>query len=258
MLKSTLLILATSYFAWYLERFETSAIYPFDATHATPILAGEPRLAERRFSTFDGEQLVYWTHSAQGNRPTILYFPGNAGGLKDRVSRFSYLIDNGFGVIALAYRGSSGSSGQPDEMLLTADALALAAAHSGSPLILYGESLGSALAIKIASSGFGDRIILEAPFTSIVDLVQSQYPQEDLSHLITQRWDSLGGVGSLTQPLLIIHGTNDRVVPVQMGRSIFENAGSEDKRFVEVAGFGHIDLWSSDALNAVSGFLDPR
>ena len=111
MLKAAVLIAATSYFAWYLERFELAMVYPFDDTYATPEEAGEARLQEARFNTSDGEELILWQAAAAEARPTLLYFPGNAGGLKDRADRFSELIDRGYGVVALAYRGSSGSSG---------------------------------------------------------------------------------------------------------------------------------------------------
>lgn len=258
MLKSTLLILATSYFAWYLERFETAMVYPFDATHATPEVAGEPRLTEVSFPTGDGEVLVVWRAEAHPGKPTLVYFPGNAGGLKDRAERFRRLIDRGYGVIALAYRGSSGSTGRPDEASLTDDAIALVRAESGNPLILYGESLGTAVAIKLAAEGLGDALVLEAPFTSLLDLVENQYPDEKLDHLVTQRWESLRAVTRVRQPLLVIHGSDDRLVPITMGQLIFDSAASSDKRFVEINERGHAGLWTVEAQEALFDFLDRR
>ena len=256
MLKSTLLILATSYFAWYLERHEIAMVYPFDASYATPVLAGEPRLAEARFVTDDGEELVVWRAPAETGKPTLLYLPGNAGGLKDRVARFGRLLDQGYGVTALAYRGSSGSTGRPDEASLTSDAASLALVERARPLVLYGESLGTAIAIKLAGRGLGDAVILEAPFTSISELVESQYPNEDLDHLITQRWESLESAPAMTQPLLIIHGTDDRIVPIGMGQAIFEKAGSARKRFYEVPGADHEGIWTDSAQAELFAFLD--
>ena len=258
MLKSTLLILTTSYFAWYMERFEIAMIYPFDATYATPEVAGEPRLSELRFTTGDGEELIVWRAEAQPGQPTLLYFPGNAGGLKDRVDRFSRLIDRGYGLTALAYRGSSGSTGRPEEMLLTEDALALAKAVSNEPLILYGESLGTAVAIKLAASGIGDAVVLESPFTSISELVKSQYPNETLEHLITQRWESLKTIASVRQPLLVFHGTDDLLVPIWMGHKIYEAAASAEKQFLEIAERGHDTLWTVEAQTQLFDFLSNR
>ncbi len=258
MLKVTLLFLATSYFAWYLERFETAMVYPFDPTHVSPEVAGERRMTEMRFTTADGEGLVVWHSKARTGHPTIIYFPGNAGGLKDRVERFGRLIDRGYGVTAMAYRGSSGSSGRPEELLLTEDAVALTLAEAGRPLVFYGESLGTALAIRLAASGLGDALVLEAPFTSIADLVESQFPDETVEHLITQRWDSLQDAPQVRQPLLVMHGSDDRLVPVHMGRMIFNLAASREKRFVEITGRGHSGLWTTDAQRALYEFLDAR
>lgn len=258
MLKSTLLILATSYFAWYLERFETTVIYPFDATHTSPATAGEPRLIETRFATGDGEMLVIWRVDARPGRPTLLYLPGNAGALKDRAERFSGLIDRGYGVTALAYRGSSGSTGTPDETLMTDDAQSVARSLNARPLILYGESLGTAVAIKLAGAGLGDAVILEAPFTSIVQLFENRYPHETLDDLITQKWDSLTGMPDVLQPLLILHGSDDKVVPIRMGRTLYAEAGSVEKSFVEIEGAGHAEEWTPQAQAALFDFLDRR
>ena len=258
MLKSTLLILATSYFAWYMERFEIAMIYPFDTTYATPAAAGEARMVETRFLTGDGESLIVWRAAAQSGKPTLMYFPGNAGGLKDRADRFARLLDRGYGVTAMAYRGSSGSTGRPEELLLTEDAEALAASETGRPLILYGESLGTAVAVKLAAEGFGDAIVLEAPFTSILDLVKSQYPDETIDHLITQRWDSLSDIPHVRQPMMIIHGAKDRIVPIRMGRRILEFAGSDEKSIVEIADRGHRSIWTAEARRALFQFIDSR
>ena len=256
MLKTAALIIATSYFAHYLERFETAMVYPFDATHVSPETAGEPRLTETREVTSDGEKLVIWRALAAPGRPTIFYLPGNAGGLKDRAERFRRLIDRGYGIVAVGYRGSSGSTGLPEEDALIADALALASAETAKPLVLYGESLGTAMAIRLAARGIGDAIVLEAPFTSLVELVGIQYPNEDLGHLVTQRWESERHIANVTLPLLIFHGSGDRVVPIDMGRRLFAKAGSSQKHFLEIGDRGHTGLWTIDAQTALYDFLN--
>lgn len=256
MLKSMLLILTTSYFAWYMERFETSMIYPFDASLSSPAVAGEDRLTDTRHATSDGEQLVVWRAEAEPGKPTVLYLPGNSGSLKDRAERFSELINQGYGVTAVGYRGSSGSTGQPEELALTDDAIAIAQGERGRPLILYGESLGTAIAIKLAGRGIGDAVVLEAPFTSISDLVASQYPDEDLERLLTQRWESLDRVTAMRQPLLVIHGDSDLLVPLHMGRTIFEEAGSTRKKLWVVPGRGHNGLWTTETQAVLYDFLE--
>lgn len=255
MLNAFFMILSTSYFAWYFQTYETTAIYPFDASYASPADAGEARLIEQYLTTDDGENLIIWRAAPAPGKPTIVYFSGNAGGLKDRTDRFSRLIDAGYGVIAPAYRGSSGSTGKPSEMALLDDAT-LVVQSEATPLILYGESLGTAVAIRLAADGFGDAVVLEAPFTSINDLVAQQYPTEDLSELITQKWESAAHAPGMEQPLLVIHGSDDHTVPIAMGRAVFDAAGSNDKAFLEIAKGGHSGLWTQDARATLFAFFD--
>lgn len=254
MLNALFTVLTTSYAAWYLERFELAVIYPFDETYATPAEVGVPGLTETRVVTPDGADLVVWRRAPDTGKPTVIYFPGNAGTLKDRADRFRRLAERGFGVVAPAYRGSSGSTGDPDETRLLADARLVAAGVQG-PVVLYGESLGAAVAIRLGAEGLGDRIVLEAPFTSVADLVAAQFPTEDLAHLITQRWDSLSAVGEVRQPLLIVHGDTDRTVPLAMGMRILGAAGSADKSLITVPGYGHTGLWTVEVQERVYTFL---
>ena len=234
MLKAAAVVAATSYIAWYFQEHELKAVYPFDATYATPASAGVPMMTEEQFETADGEILVVWRAEALGDKPTIFYYSGNAGGLKERSQRFRKFIDEGYGVVAPAYRGSSGSTGMPEQEVLLADARALVAAESSSQIVLYGESLGTAVAIRLASEGIGTRIVLEAPFTSIPDLILSQHPSEDIDHLITQRWESDRFIGAVTQPLMIVHGERDHLVPFAMGEEMFHAAGSKTKVFLGI------------------------
>ena len=254
MLSSLFLILSTSYVEWYLERHELAAVYPFDTTYSTPADAGAPKLVETTVETPDGATLIVWRAAASAGRPTIVYFPGNAGALKDRAARFAELIDLGFGLVAPAYRGSSGSTGAPEETVLVEDALRIVDTVNGT-VVLYGESLGAAVAIQVATMGAGDAVVLEAPFTSLVDLVAAQYPTEDVRDLITQTWDSLSRIGGLRQPLLVIHGEEDRLVPQDMGRSVFAAAGTKDKVFLSVPAQGHAGLWTADVKPELVAFL---
>lgn len=255
MLTSLILVLSTSYVAWYLERHEMAAVYPFDDTYATPAQAGAQGLVETTLKTEDGASLIVWRADAELGQPTVVYFSGNAGALRDRAQRLSQISEAGYGVIAPAYRGSSGSTGTPEEALLVSDAAAVAQGLP-SDVILYGESLGAAIAIRLAAEGIGQAVVLEAPFTSLGDLVAAQFPAEDLSGVLTQRWDSLSLMGALSQPLMVIHGETDHVVPQRMGRAIFEAAGSTDKTFVSVSEHGHTGLWTEAVRSDLFTFLD--
>lgn len=254
MIGGTLLFLSTSYIAWYLERFELEMIYPFDSAYSTPEEAGVPDLHEQRFTTSDGETLVLWKAEAAPGHPTVLYLPGNAGTLEGRAERFRQIEAAGFGIVALGYRGSSGSSGEPNEDRLTTDAIEVASSIN-TPLVLFGESLGTAIAIKLAAEGTGEALLLEAAFTSLPALVASQYPDESLGHLLSQRWDSLSLMAQINQPLMMVHGSNDKLVPIGMARAIYAAAQSEEKHFVEVEGAGHNNLWSAETQNEMFQFI---
>lgn len=248
-------VLSTSYIAWYIENFEIAAVYPFDQAYATPSDAGASSLEERVFTTPDGERLIVWHAAASEARPTIVYFSGNAGSLKDRATRFSELTKNGFGLIAPAYRGSSGSSGKPEKSDLVADALTIVTQSAAEPLYLYGESLGAAVAIELAAQGVGDALVLEAPFTSLIDLVSAQYPAESLEHAITQRWNNISNISKVHQRLLVIHGKEDDLVPFSMGKAVFDAAASPDKTFLAVEDHGHTSLWTAQVKQTLFSFL---
>lgn len=255
MIVSAFIIAASSYMSLYLERNELAMVYPFDDTYVSPQEGGEPRLRETPFLAIDGEKIITWQFKAAPGQPTLLYFPGNAGGLKDRSQRFSRLIDRGVGVIAVAYRGSSGSGGKPSELALTADALEIANSVKARPLVLYGESLGTGVAVKLAAQGIGDALVLEAPFTSISDIVEVQFPLDELGDLLTQKWITTDHISQVMQPMLIIHGENDKVIPIEFGRQLFEQAGSAKKLFYEVPGKGHHGLWTVEMQKQLFAFL---
>ena len=248
-------VLLMTYEEWFLRTYEMQSIYPFDATRVAPAEAGEDRLREVTFDTADGEVLILWVGTPKDAAVTILYLPGNAGNLATRVDRFSHFLN-------LGYRGSSGSSGSPNEAALSSDALlvfdalpSLAGTADGT-VILYGESLGTALAAKIATQREARGVILEAPFTSIPDLAKIQYPGIDLSDILTQFWDTAAIIGDMDEPLLILHGTDDRLVPFTQGQTIFALAGSRQKWMQALPGVGHQGLWTETALAALDAFLD--
>jgi fermentation-respiration switch protein FrsA (DUF1100 family) len=261
MLKGLLIALTTSYLAWFVQRYETQVVYPFDTTYTALAAIGEPRLSEFRYRTPDGETLVVWAGAGEPGRPTVLYLLGNAGTLAGRAVRYRAFLDQGYGVVTYAYRGSSGSTGRPEEAALTADARAIVAAlpqflgRDPGPVVFYGESLGAAVAIRLASEGAGDGLILQSPFTSIRDIVRAQYPQEDVAHLFREVWDSRARIGAVGQPLLVLHGTTDRLVPFAQGEAIHAGAGSRRKELVRLEGVGHNVAWTRDAAGPIFAFL---
>lgn len=241
-------------------------IYPFDPRHVSPTEAGLTGVTETRLKTPDNESLVVWTAPPKPGHPVILYFHGNAGNLATRAGRFQRMLDQGFGLIAPAYRGSSGSTGSPSEQTLISDAL-LVAKHPGWPTsetrVVYGESLGTAVAIALIAGdmhGAGaDALLLEAPLTSIHAMAELHYPAlAPLVDRLENQWPSLDRARHLSLPLMIVHGTHDTLIPIEMGRQIHAAAPSRDKVFLSVKNAGHTDLWRSDSLPEIWRFLSLR
>ena len=248
--------------AWAaLGAIERAIVYPFDATRVAPATAGVPEMQE-----VDRAGLVVWEAAATPGQPTIFYLHGNAGNLAMRAGRFSRFMARGLGVIAPAYPGSSGSAGTPSQEAITK---AITDVWRSLPrdarVVIYGESLGTGVAVQLLGSVVTDAekglspagVILEAPFTSVRDVARHLYPGIDplLAHL-TQEWASMAGAAQLTMPLLVVHGQNDQLIPSSQGRALYEAAASRDKRFLHVSGAGHTDLWRSDTLPEVWDFID--
>lgn len=239
---------------------ERWVIYPFTPTEVTPDSVGLPQIEARRIEV-NGESLVVWTAPPKRGRPVVLYFHGNAGNLANRKARFRRFLDRGYGLVAPAYRGSSGSSGTPSEEALIADAIALYSALDlkDQAVAIYGESLGTAVSIALveALATPPQAVILEAPFTSIPALAEHHYPGTgSLAEKIDNTWSSLDRTGALTMPLLILHGTQDDLIPIEMGRQIFAAAPSREKDFHVVKGAGHTDLWRASTRSRLWRFID--
>lgn len=234
---------------------ERWVLYPFDPTRSAP-----PAGLREVTLPVEGAELVLWVATPAPGKPTILYFHGNAGNLAARTGRFAAFTARGFGLVALAYRGSSGSTGHASEATLVADAGAVSEALPGltgtGSVVYYGESLGSAVALALADRRAPDGIVLEAPFASLTAMSEALYGSPALARLAQSQWDSLGQIATLRAPLLILHGSEDRLVPPAQGRALFDAATSADKRFMEVPGAGHEDVWQPQAQRTLYQFLE--
>jgi pimeloyl-ACP methyl ester carboxylesterase len=237
---------------------QRSLMYFPDRTHVTPAEAGLPEAKEVPLTAADGVQVVAWHVPPQDNKPVIVYFHGNGGSLRYRVDRFRKLIDAGIGIVALEYRGYGGSAGSPSEQGFIADGTAayrFAAAHYPvQQLVLWGESLGSGVAVAIAAEQPVGRVILEAPFTSAAAVGAQHYWYLPVRLLMKDQFRSDSRIGKVTAPLMIMHGVQDRTVPYAMGERLFELA-NKPKHLVRFLDGGHDDLDANGALDAVARFL---
>ena len=238
--------------------FQRTLLYFPDSAHRPPAAAGLPQATEVTFQSDDGEKLLAWYVAPRAGKKLVLYFQGNAGGLDLRADRFTWLTADGTGLLALCYRGYGGSTGKPSEDGLIRDARAaydfVAARYPATRIVLFGESLGSGVAVALAAERRTAAVILDAPFTSAADVGASAYPFAPVRWLMKDPWHSDERIARVTAPLLVLHGEEDRVVAIRFGERLFALA-NEPKRMVRFAQGGHVNLDGFGAPKAIKEFL---
>jgi fermentation-respiration switch protein FrsA (DUF1100 family) len=235
-------------------------IYVRDSVRTAPADAGLANVTERTLTAPDGERLIAWYGKAQPGQPTILYFHGNGGALEVRRERMAKYLARGRGMLMLAYRGYSGSTGTPTETANVADAkLAYQSLiDDGIPahdIFIYGESLGTGIAVQLAGARPVRGLILDSPFTSLLERAQLSYPWLPVRLLLRDRYMSRDHIGTVSAPVFILHGEADVVIPVAMGRALFELA-KEPKEIVTLKGAGHNDHYLFGSFDAINAWID--
>jgi fermentation-respiration switch protein FrsA (DUF1100 family) len=228
-----------------------------------PDLAGSAVAALMRDVSIQGAgglTLRAWYASAQPGRPTILYFHGNAGTLGGRDERVLPYLRRGYGVLLAGYRGYGGNPGFPTEAGLYADGRAHLdwLASQGVPadeMVLYGESLGAAVAVQLATERRVMALVLEAPFASVVLSARVRFPLFAFDWLIKDKFANIDKIDRVQTPLFIVHGDQDRVTAMQFGRMLFDKA-KEPKAGLWPQGAGHNDLLQFGMVEGVTKFLD--
>lgn len=188
--------------------------------------------------TSDKIRIKGWLHEKDfSNKKTVLYFHGNAGSINNRLYRIEEFSKMDVNFLIISYRGFSKNEGKPSESGLYDDAESAVAFLENlgvekNNIVLYGESIGTGVAIEIAQNEGYAGLILEAPYTSIVDIAKKMYPIFPVSVLLRDRFESIDKINNLKSPLLIFHGLNDDLIPIEMGRELF-NKASEPKAMIE-------------------------
>jgi uncharacterized protein len=223
-----------------------------------PAAAGLSDAEEHVLTTVDGEKVIVWHVPAKPGRPVVLFFPGNGDFLAGRVSRFEGITSDGTGLVALSYRGYQGSTGSPSEEGLLRDAEAAyaftTARYDASRIVAWGFSLGSGVAVAIASEHPLGRLILEAPYTSTVDVAASLFPIAPVGLLMRDQFHSDRRILRVTVPLLVMHGEADPAISITFGERLFAMA-HEPKQFVRFRGGGHENLDGFGALETARQFI---
>ncbi len=223
-----------------------------------PAVAGLPEAEEVVLDAADGERVIAWHVPPRGDKPVVLYFHGNGGSLRGRVDRFRDLTADGSGLVALSYRGYGGSSGAPTEVGLVNDALAAyaftRARYPAERIVLWGESLGTGVAVALAAAHPVAAIILDAPFTSAAAVGAAHYPFLPVRWLIKDPFYSDRRILDVRAPVLVLHGARDDVIPIALGEQLFALIPGP-KQFVRFADAGHNDLDHYGATQTVREFL---
>ena len=183
-----------------------------------------------KITTEDNLELLAWYHEKDIiNFKTILYLHGNAGSLENRIHKINHFEDININFLLLSWRGFSGNKGQPTEQGLYIDAKAAIKwlkekGIENQNIIIYGESLGTGIATEIAQNKNYAGVILESPFTSMIEAGSSKYPIFPIKLLLKDKYESDKKIKNIKSPILIMHGEQDRIVPFRMGKKLYELA----------------------------------
>jgi pimeloyl-ACP methyl ester carboxylesterase len=226
---------------------------------ATPAEKGLACVEVETVPMADGTRVTVWRAGpTQEDAPTVLYLHGNSSNVSARWKRFRQILDSGFGLYAPSYRGYPGSGGKPSEDALIADAREHfdRVAGTGAPIILHGESLGTGIATAVAAERPEVALlVLEAPYTALVDMASAQYPWLPVGLLMKDPMPTRERIGEVSSPVMIVHGTEDRIIPVEHGRRLFELA-ADPKQLLIVDGADHGDLWNNGLWQNVLAAFD--
>jgi fermentation-respiration switch protein FrsA (DUF1100 family) len=244
--------LVVAFFYWR----QSSFLYPAGGGRVSAVEAGLLGFADVTLETPDGERLVAWYKAPTDGRAVLLYFHGNGGSLWNRRFRAQVLTQDGRGLLMVSYRGYSGSTGVPTETGLRTDARSaydwLVGQAPGKRIVLYGESLGTGVALRLAAEQEVGGVILDAPYTSTADVAKHHFWFLPV-WLMRDQYRSVEYVHEIEAPLLVMHGERDGVIPIAFGERLFK-AAPEPKRFVRLAG-SHEENLEMGGLPHVQAFL---
>jgi fermentation-respiration switch protein FrsA (DUF1100 family) len=261
-LKWTAIILAAGYVVGLVLLFvkQRSLLFPIPPVGRTePAAAGFPQAEEHILTTSDGEKVIVWHVPPKPGRNVVLFFHGNGDFLAGLAGRFKAITADGTGLVALSFRGYAGSSGAPSEDGLLRDGAAAysfaTARYDAQRIVAWGFSLGTGVAVAVASGHPVRKLILEAPYSSIADVAAAKFPFVPVRLLIRDPLHSDERIVRVTVPLLIVHGAQDQTIPIAFGEKLFALA-HEPKLFIRIGEGGHNDLGNFGMIEIARQFIN--
>ncbi|PZP86952.1 MAG: alpha/beta hydrolase [Azospirillum brasilense] len=248
-------------FVWVAQGIEQRMVFRPSPGPTQPADAGLPHYQRHETTAADGATIMYWSNlqrpAGPCRGPVVLYFHGNGGGLHGHTALLDGLDARQLCVVAMEYRGYPGAPSHASERAIVGDAVALyddvARRYPQRPIIFWGYSLGSGVAVQAAVQRPPAALVLEAPFTSVVARAKELFPFAP-TFLMRNRFDSLGSIAQLQAPLLILHGTDDGIIPLAMGEQLYA-AANPPKQMQRYASAHHTDLWQTRAYDDAAAFI---
>ena len=240
--------------------FQRNLLYHPSTKNSKPADYGISEMSLLEIITSDGLKLDAWFREAEEGKQTILYLQGNAGHLGHRSTKVKNYLDAGFGLLLLGYRGYGGNSGKPSEKKLYIDgraALSFLIKYQVplSNTIIYGESLGTGVAVEIARNLQINCLVLEAPFSSMTDVATHHFFYLPTRFLLKDHYNSIGKINEITAPIFFVHGEKDSVVPWKFGKRLYDVA-PQPKELLLIENANHNNLYEFGASNAIIKFIE--
>tara|TARA_Y100001960_G_C14734445_1_gene859485 strand:+ start:1088 stop:1888 length:801 start_codon:yes stop_codon:yes gene_type:complete len=251
-----LIYLIVGFFLFFLQR---KILFNICGKPKKPQEYGLNDIEEVSITAHDGQKLLAWYSPPKPNNPVLIYFHGNSFDIGERAFRIKKYIEMGWGVCLLAWRGYSGNSGKPTEKNLYIDGDSAIqwvqdkSKYNLDNIIIYGESLGTGVAVQMATIYKFKSIILEAPFTSITDIAKKKYFMYPVKYLILDHFNNFSKIDKLLSPVLIISGKKDEIVPHEHSVRLFSKANTPKHHlFIDEA--MHNDLYDFGIEKEVNKF----
>jgi fermentation-respiration switch protein FrsA (DUF1100 family) len=190
----------------------------------------EVNVEKVKITTPDNINLLGWFHKKDlKNFKTIVYFHGNAGKLENRIHKLNHFKDMDVNFLIIAWRGFSENTGKPSEEGLYIDGISAVnwlknLGLKENDIVLYGESLGTGVATHIAQNNNYAGLVLETPFTSMIEAAKNFYPYIPVALLLKDKYENQNKIKNIKIPVLVMHGEKDQIVPFWMGKKIYEIA----------------------------------